>query len=171
MTGSGYSNNVLKGVQQALASYPNIKVLGTEYALYTPAESKKIIESYFAKRVPIDGVIVDGGLMDFGVLDAFVDAKKPLPPTTADDWFGFLKRARSLNYTNYMVLSSGEELSLDTADAAMKLLAGETVPKDDLRAPTSWEGTDLASKIDTARPDSYWLASKIPADRVAEFYK
>jgi ribose transport system substrate-binding protein len=169
--GSGYSNNVLKGVQQALANYPNIKVLGTEYAQYTPATSKKIIESYFAKRVPIDGVIVDGGLMDFGVLDAFVDAKKPLPPTTADDWFGFLKKAKSLNYTNYMVLSSGEELSLDTADAAMKLLAGQTVPKDDLRAPTSWEGTGLAAKIDTTLPDSYWLASQIPTDKIKDFYK
>jgi ribose transport system substrate-binding protein len=170
--GSGYSNNVLKGVQQALANYPGIKVLGTEYALYTPAKSKEIVESYFAKRVPIDGVIVDGGLMDFGVLDAFVDAKKPLPPTTADDWFGFLKKAKSLNYTNYMVLSSGEELSLDTADTAMKLLAGQAVTaKDDLRAPTSWEGTDLASKIDATLPDSYWLASKIPADKIKDYYK
>lgn len=169
--GSGYSNNVLKGVEQALANYPNIKVLGVEYALYTPAESKKLIESYFAKQVPIDGVIVDGGLMDFGVLDAFVDAKKPLPPTTADDWFGYLKRTRTLDYTNYMVLSSGAELSLDTADAAMKLLKGETVPKDDLRAPTVWEGTDLVAKIDTTLPDSYWLASQIPSDRVKEFYK
>jgi ribose transport system substrate-binding protein len=169
--GSGYSNNVLKGVNDALAQYPDIKVLGTEYAMYTPAESKKIIESYFAKRVPIDGVIVDGGLMDFGVLEAFTDAKKTLPPTTADDWFGFLKKTVSLSYTNYMVLSSGAELSLDAADLAMKLLKGETVPKDDLRAPQSWEGTDLASKIDASRPDSYWLASQIPADRIAEFYK
>jgi ribose transport system substrate-binding protein len=169
--GSGYSNNVLKGVQDALKNYPDIKVLGTEYAFYTPAESKKIIESYFAKRVQIDGVIVDGGLMDFGVLDAFVDAKKPLPPTTADDWFGFLKKTRSLDYTNYMVVNSGEELSLDTADVAMKLLAGESVPKDDLRPPTIWEGTDLAAKIDTSLPDSYWLASQIPADRIPEFYK
>jgi ribose transport system substrate-binding protein len=169
--GSGYSNNVLKGVQDALKNYPDIKVLGTEYAFYTPAESKKIIESYFAKRVQIDGVIVDGGLMDFGVLDAFVDAKKTLPPTTADDWFGFLKKTRSLDYTNYMVVNSGEELSLDTADVAMKLLAGESVPKDDLRPPTIWEGTDLAAKIDTSLPDSYWLASQIPADRIPEFYK
>ncbi len=168
--GSGYSNNVLKGVQQALANYPNIKVLGTEYANYSPADAKKIVESYFAKRVPINGVIVDGGLMDFGVLDAFVDAKKPLPPTTADDWFGFLKKAVALKYTNYIVINSGEELSLDAADTAMKLLKGETVPKDDLRAPTIWDGADLASKVDTSLPDSYWLASQIPSDRIKEFY-
>ena len=169
--GSGYSNNVLKGVNQALANYPGIKVLGTEYAMYTPAKSKEILESYFAKRVPVDGVIVDGGLMDFGVLEAFTDAKKPLPPTSADDWFGFLKKTVSLKYTNYMVCSSGEELSLDAADIAMKLLKGEKVAKDDLRPPQIWEGTDLAAKIDASRPDSYWLASQIPADRIAEFYK
>ena len=70
-----------------------------------------------------------------------------------------------------MVLSSGEELSLDTADTAMKLLAGQTVPKDDLRAPTSWEGTDLGSKVDTTLPDSYWLASQIPTDKIKDYYK
>ena len=164
--GSGYSNNVLKGVNEALAQYPEIKVLGTEYAMYTPAESKKILESYFAKRVPVDGVIVDGGLMDFGVLEAFTDAKKPLPPTSADDWFGFLKKTVSLKYTNYMVCSSGEELSLDAADVAIKLLKGETVPKDDLRRAAGvgrhrprCEGRRLAARFllagvaDPRRPD------------------
>lgn len=169
--GSGYSNNVLKGAQEALKGYPDIKVLGTEYAMYTPAEAKKIVESYFAKRVPVDGLIVDGGLMNFGALDAFVDAKRPLPPSSADDWFGFLKKTLALDYTNYMVVNSGEELSLDAADVAMKLLNGESVVKDDLRAPTIWEGTELAAKIDTSLPDSYWLASQIPADRISEFYK
>ena len=43
--------------------------------------------------------------------------------------------------------------------------------KDDLRAPQSWQGTELASKIDTALPNSYWLASQIPADKIADFYK
>ena len=169
--GSGYSNNVLKGVQEALANYPDINVLGTEYAMYTPAEAKKIVESYFAKRVPVDGLIVDGGLMNFGALDAFIDAGRPLPPSSADDWYGFLKKTVAIGYTNYMVVNSGQELSLDTADVALKLLNGESVVKDDLRPPTIWEGTDLATKIDTSLPDSYWLASQIPEDRISEFYK
>jgi ribose transport system substrate-binding protein len=169
--GSGYSNNVLKGVQEALANYPDINVLGTEYAMYTPAEAKKIVESYFAKRVPVDGLIVDGGLMDFGALDAFIDAKRPLPPSSADDWYGFMKKAAAIGYTDYMVVNSGEELSLDTADVAMKLLNGESVVKDDLRPPTIWEGKDLAAKVDPSLPDSYWLASQIPEDRIREVYK
>jgi hypothetical protein len=77
----------------------------------------------------------------------------------------------AIGYTNYMVVNSGEELSLDTADVALKLLNGESVVKDDLRPPTIWEGTDLATKIDTSLPDSYWLASQIPEDRISEFYK
>jgi len=120
--GSGYSNNVLKGVQEALANYPDINVLGTEYAMYTPAEAKKIVESYFAKRVPVEGLIVDGGLMNFGALDAFIDAGRPLPPSSADDWYGFLKKTVAIDYTDYMVINSGQELSLDTAEVAMKLL-------------------------------------------------
>jgi hypothetical protein len=65
--------------------------------MYTPADAKKIVESYFAKRVPVDGLIVDGGLMDFGALDAFVDAKRPLPPSTPTTWSS--TRARSCPWT------------------------------------------------------------------------
>lgn len=169
--GSGYSNNVLKGVHEALANYPNVKILGVEYADYTPAKSKQIMESYFAKGESIDGVIVDGGLMDLGVVNAFVDAKKPIPPTTADDWFGYLKRAVSLKYTNYVVLSSGEALALDAADVAMKILHGESVPRNELVAPTAWTGAQVEKTINLSLPDSYWLGSKIPKDLISKYYK
>jgi len=53
----------------------------------------------------------------------------------------------------------------------MKLLNGEPVVKNDLRPPTIWEGTDLAAQVDPSLPDSYWLASQIPEDRIREVYK
>ena len=54
----------------------------------------------------------------------------------------------------------------------MKLLKGETVPKDDLRAAAGRGKAPTWPRRSTpSRPDSYWLASQIPADRIAEFYK
>ena len=168
--GSGYSNDVLKGVDDGLKNYPDIKVLGTEYAMYTPATSKQIVESYLTKGDKIDGVIVDGGLMDFGVLEAFSDAKLPLPPTTGDDYTGFLRKVKELNYTDFVSISGGSELALDAVDIAFKLLAGEQVTRDNLIAPKYYEGKDIIGMINEDMPDSFWLECKIPKEDLSKYY-
>ncbi len=168
--GSGYSNDVLRGVEDALADYPEMEVLGTEYALYTPATSKQIVESYMAKGVTIDGVIVDGGLMNFGVIEAFLDADMPIPPTTGDDSTGFLKKVRDLGYTDFVSQSGGAELAIDAVDAVFSILAGEEVPKDDVREPMYVEGAEIIAMIKDEMPDSYWLACQIPEEELGNYY-
>jgi ribose transport system substrate-binding protein len=169
--GSGYSNAVLGGVNGVLSKYPDVKVLGVEYAEYTPALSKQIIEAYFAKGEQIDGVIVDGGLMGFGVLEAFTDAGKTIPPTTCDDTFLYLKKAVSLDFTNYLCLSSGEELSYDAVKLVFDVAEGKSFKKDNILPPQSITGEEVLKTIDTTLPDSYWLFSTIPTARISEFFK
>lgn len=168
--GSGYSNKVLEGVNSVLANYPDVKVLGTEYAMYTPATSKEIIEGYFAKGDEIDGVICDGGLMGYGVLQAFSDAGKTIPPMTCDDTYLFLKEAVKLGFTDYLCCSSAAELSYDTVDVLFNVLAGTQTTKDVLSAPQEITGEELLTKVDTSLPDSYWYYSKIDPSRISEFY-
>ncbi len=169
--GSGYSNAVLAGVDSVLAKYPDIKNLGVEYAEYTPAKSKQIIEAYFAKGVEINGVIVDGGLMGFGVLEAFNDSGRTIPPMTCDDTFLFLKKAVELNFTDYLCASSGQELSYDAALKIFDVLEGKPVEKDYVTAPQTITGEEVIKTIDPNLPNSYWLFSKTPAERIAEFFK
>lgn len=169
--GSGYSNAVLAGVQSVVDQYPDIKVLGTEYAEYTPALSKQILEGYFAKGDQIDGVICDGGLMGFGVLEAFSDAGKTIPPMSCDDTLLYLKKAVELGYTDYVCASSAAELSAQCVDTLFKILNGESYDKDYNIPPETVTGTEILEKLDNTLPESYWYFSKIPADRIAEFYK
>jgi len=169
--GSGYSNAVLAGVDSVLAKYPDVKVLGYEYAEYTPALSKQIIEAYFAKGEQIDGVIIDGGLMGFGVLEAFTDAGKTIPPTTCDDTFLYLKKAVALGFTDYLCLSSAQELSYDAVKLVFDVVEGKTFTKTNMVPPQSITGEDVLTTIDTNLPDSYWLFSQIPAERIPEFFK
>ena len=168
--GSGYSNAVLAGVEAIVSKYPGIKVLGTEYAEYTPALSKQIIEGYFTKGEQIDGVICDGGLMGFGVLEAFADAGKTIPPTSCDDTLLFLKKAVELEFTDYVCLSSAAELSKQCVDAVFEVLHGKTFAEDLIIAPESVTGEEILQKLDTSLPESFWYFSKIPADRIADFY-
>lgn len=169
--GSGYSNAVLAGVQSVVDKYPDIKVLGTEYAEYTPALSKQILESYFAKGEQIDGVICDGGLMGFGVLEAFSDAGKPIPPMSCDDTMLFLKKAVELEFTDYICLSSAAELSTQCVETLFKILNGESFDKEYHIPPETVTGEEILEKLDTSLPESYWYFSKIPADRIPDFFE
>lgn len=169
--GSGYSNAVLAGIDGVLANYPDVKVLGYEYAEYTPALSKQIVEAYLAKGETIDGVIVDGGLMGYGVLEAFHDAGLAIPPTSCDDTCLYLKKAVSLNFTDYICCSSAAELSYDAVELLFKVLNGEAYEKDVLLEPQTITGQEVLDTLDTSKPDSYWLFQQIPADRIADFYK
>lgn len=168
--GSGYSNAVLAGVESVVSKHPGIKVLGTEYAEYTPALSKQIIEGYFTKGEQIDGVICDGGLMGFGVLEAFADAGKTIPPTSCDDTLLFLKKAVELKFTDYICLSSAAELSKQCVDALFDVLKGKEFKEDLIIPPESVTGEEILEKLDMSLPESYWYFSKIPADRIPEFY-
>lgn len=169
--GSDYSNKVLAGIDGVLAKNPDIKVLGYEYAEYTPALSKQIIESYMAKGETIDGVIVDGGLMGYGVLEAFTDAGLPIPPTSCDDTCLYLKKAVDLGFTDYICCSSAAELSYNAVELLFKVLEGGEYEKDVLLDPQTIKGDEVKESLDTSLPDSYWLFQQIPQDRVSEFYK
>lgn len=169
--GSGYSNSVLKGVQSVLDQHPEIVNLGIEYAEYTPALSKQIIESYFAKGETIDGVICDGGLMGYGLLEAFSDAGKPVPPTSCDDTYLYLNKAIELNFSDFICCSSGQELSIDAIEVLVKVLKGETFEKENHLEPQVLTGEDALAKIGADTPNSYWYFTKIPAERLADFFK
>jgi len=170
--GSGYSEDVLRGVNDCLKEkYPDVKVVAVEYAKYSPAESKKIIETYLAKGTDIKGVIVDGGLMAYGVIEAYTDAKKPIPPLTADDWNGFVKKAQSVNFKDYIMISSGNELAYDGVATAIDVLEGKPVPKKNLLKPVAYTGDEIEKMVPEGMPDSYWVLTKIPKDRVKEYYK
>ncbi len=170
--GSGYSEDVLRGVNDCLKEkYPNVNVVAVEYAKYSPAESKKIIETYIAKGSDIKGVIVDGGLMAYGVIEAYTDAKKTIPPLTADDWNGFVKKAMSVNFTDYIMISSGNELAYDAVETAIKILEGKPVLKKNLLKPVAYTGDKVPEMVPPDMPDSYWVLNKIPKDLVKNYYK
>lgn len=169
--GSDYSNKVLAGIDEVLAQYPDINVLGYEYAEYTPALSKQIIEAYLAKGETIDGVIVDGGLMGYGILEAFTDAGLAIPPTSCDDTLLYLKKAVELGFTDYICCSSAAELSYDAVEMLFTVLSGGEYEKDTLTDPQTITGEEILNTLDTSLPDSFWLFQKIPEDRIDEFYK
>ena len=168
--GGAYAEDVVEGYNQALANSPDVKVLGYEYAYWTPATAKQIVESYMAKGDEIDGIIVSG-LMGLGCIEAFVDAGKPIPPmTSGDGWTGFLRKAKEVGYTDFGAIPSNNFIyGVGAIRLAFDVLEGKAVEKITLVPPN--EAMDAQAMLDMLTDDmpaSYWIGGTVP---VADFNK
>lgn len=163
--GSGYSENVLRGVTDGLANEcPNVVNLGVDYGEYSPALSKQKMETFLAANSDIGGVITDGALMAMGVLEAFVDADLPLPYVTCDDWNGFQNFAMELEFDKYITVPGGSEASGIAADVLFEFLAGNEVDKEYIIPLQVFTGEEVQAMIPDGMPDSYWALNRIPEE-------
>lgn len=168
--GSGYSEDVLRGVSDALEECPGIENVGTDYGEYSPAVTKQIMETFLSANPDIGGVIVDGGLMGLGILEAYTDRGLDYPYMTVDDWNGFQKAAQEVGYTDYISIPGGSEASAVAVDLLFEHLAGEDVPKESLIEPELMSGDEVQELIPEGMPDSYWALSRIPPEYVEQYY-
>jgi ribose transport system substrate-binding protein len=169
--GNSYTEDVLRGAKSCFqAKYPDIKLVGPAYGFWSPPEAKKAMETLIRSTDRIDGVLVDGGLMGFAVIEAFKDANLPVPPLTADDWNGFLKIAKKENL-DFCLVNSGIDLSLDAVDIAIKILKGEPVPHTVLAETQVYTSKDIDRLVKLNLPDSYWAINKLPESEISRLYK
>lgn len=168
--GSGYSEDVLRGVKKALEEYPDITNVATEYGEYSPAVTKQKMETILSAHPDIRGVIVDGGLMGLGVMEAYEAAGLELPYMTLDDWNGFQKKAQELGYTDYISIPGGSEASAVAADLLFDYLAGEEIPHEYLIEVEIMTGEEVQEKIPEGMPDSYWALNRIPEEYEEQYY-
>ena len=166
--GSAYADDIMAGYNKALAGFPDMKILGYEYAFWTPALAKEITESYFAKGDKIDGIIVSG-LMGLGCLEAFLDAGMPIPPmTSGDGWTGFLRKAKDVGYTDFGAIPTNNFLyAVGAVDLAFDVLNGRPVQRNTFVPPNPvMSAQQMLGMLTNDMPESYWIGGIVP---VADF--
>ena len=164
--GSNYAENTVKGYTGVLDGYPDMEIIGIEYAYWTPATAKEIIESYIAKGDKIDGILVQG-LMGLGCLEAFLDAGIDVPPMTAGDgWTGFLRRAKEVGYTDFAAIPVNNfEYAVGAINLAFSILNGESVPKDTIVPPNAeMPAQTMLDMVTPDMPESFWIGGFIPVE-------
>ncbi len=118
------------GAASVWAKNPDIQILDEQYGQWSTAEAKKVAEVWISKYgADIQGIWSDGGQMSQGIIEAFQEAKLPVPPIASADYSnGFLRQVKDANitfhagqYPNAMVI-----LCIDTA---IKILQGQSVPR------------------------------------------
>ena len=168
--GSGYSEDVLRGVSDAISKFPNIENVGTEYGEYSGAVTKQKMETFLASNPDITGVIVDGGLMALGIIEAYDDAGLDYPFMTVDDLNLFQKKAAEIGYTDSISVPGGSEASAVAADLLFDYFAGKESPQKYLMDVTIMSGDEVQALIPDGMPESYWGLCLIPPEHVEVYY-
>ena len=119
-----------EGAAATWKKYPDIKILDEQYGNWSTAEAKKITEQWVAKYgADIQGIWSGGAQMSQGIIEAFNEAKLPVPPLGGGEYAnGFLRLAKENNikfagwqYPNAMIRTC--------IDTALDILAGKPVKR------------------------------------------
>ncbi len=97
----------VRGEQDVLAKYPNIKVLNNANGDWDHAKAQQVMSSILASQPNIDGVFTQDG-MGQGVLRALIAAKpKKMPIVSGEAYVGYMKLWKEIQKTNKNFISYG----------------------------------------------------------------
>jgi ribose transport system substrate-binding protein len=116
-----------EGSHSVFSQYPDIEILAEENTSWDAASGKEIMQALLTQYDDIDAVWADGGGQAVGAIEAFKDAGREIPPFTAEPLNGFLRLASEEGFP-FVAVGYPPSHSAACLDAAMAILAGETVP-------------------------------------------
>jgi ribose transport system substrate-binding protein len=117
------------GGHDALKNYPGIEVVGEGAGNWSTADSKKLTSSLLAANPQIDGVLSMGMEMGIGVIQAYKDAGKPVPPMAGTGAMNGFNGLAIENQVKWWAISYNPSLSKVCLDVALQVLNGKSVQK------------------------------------------
>jgi ribose transport system substrate-binding protein len=111
---------------EVFESYPDIEVVTEQYTEWSPTVAKTVAANLVTQYPDLAGIWSDSGYGDLGVVQAYQEAGKPVPPMTGDAINAFLKAVQGTD-VKFALSSFPPEQSMDCLDTAMSVLEGEPV--------------------------------------------
>jgi ribose transport system substrate-binding protein len=126
------------GFRQALKKYPGIKVVKSTFMGWNFATAGKQMLDILNSGVQVDGVWTSG--IDYTVVNAFKTAGKPYVPVVGADNNEFLRQTIQLHPKfNGIAVTNPATIGGVGAAVALKLLAGQAVPRWVKLTPQVWQ--------------------------------
>jgi ribose transport system substrate-binding protein len=149
---------------KTFAKYPGIKVVTTQYTQWSPTTAKKVAANLLTKYPDLAGIWSDSGYGDLGVVQAYTEAGKKVPPLTGDANNAFLKAAQKDSSVQFALSSFPPEQSMQCLDTALDVLAGKPVlDKNYIQSP-SFTNAQTAKFVRADCSDNLQIPSSLPAD-------
>jgi ribose transport system substrate-binding protein len=154
------------GAEEAFALYPNIEILDKQYTNWSPTEGKQVMEQLLAKYGDeIDAIWSDSGLQDIGVIQAYNEAGKEIPPMTAEPINGFLKLAKE-NGVKFLAVGYPPTHSADCLDTAVAALQGEPVSSFVNVDVPVFTDAEVDDYVKTECSDDLWVPADLLSDEL-----
>ncbi len=106
--------------------YPDINVVTQEYTEWSPTVAKTVAQNLITKFPELDGIWSDSAYGDLGVVQAYQEAGKPVPPMTGDSSNAFLKAVQGTD-VEFALSSFPPEQSQECLKTALSILKGDPV--------------------------------------------
>jgi ribose transport system substrate-binding protein len=153
--------------KKVFAKYPGISVVTEQYTQWSPTVAKTVAANLLTQYPDLNGIWSDSGYGDMGVVQAYREAGKPIPPLTGDAVNGFLKAVRGTD-TQFAVSSFPPEQSERCLDTALSILKGEPVLDKIYIDSPSFTNAQLAQYARPECGDNLLVPSTLPMDQLKE---
>jgi ribose transport system substrate-binding protein len=152
--GSSVAEDRMRCAREVFAKHAGIKEIAQGYANWSPVDGKKVMAVWLTTLDHIDGIWSDGS-QGVGAVNAYLDAKKPVPPITGGDINSFLKQWKQNGFAAVAVSYPARVGQLGVT-TALDVLAGNAVPhKIDIPLTViTRDKLDQYVRLDL--PDGYW---------------
>lgn len=161
----------LRGVHRGLDALPHIQPVKEAICSWSTAAAKKAMDAILARFSAVDGILVNNGVVAQGVVQAFVEHSRAIPPIAgADDWNGWLRTAKE-HRVQFMGLTGGANLGLRCVELAVDVLSGNPVPA---CVEFPYEIFDENALDHYYRPDfsdHYWAVHELPQDWIEKMFR
>lgn len=118
-----------QGFHKVMSKYPNIKIVNGGNASYSISTAKQLTATALAKGTTFQGTWGVGGEAVTGILQAYVDAKLPIPPNAGAAATNGSLRLAIQNKVQAAMLQFPPADSKVCIDTAAKVIKGQKVPK------------------------------------------
>lgn len=177
----------MEGVQEVLAEYPNITVVGRESGSWDQATAQQVASDLFASAPDIDAVWTQDGMAQ-GVWTAVRTANpSPFPVGTGEGHAGYLKLWKDIlaehpDFQSYAVCNPPGQ-GADGLRVAVELLMGEEIDESKLEGPfgntlympipcrVTSDNLDEMYDMYKDRPNTYVLDGIISQEEAASYMK
>jgi len=143
--------------------FPNISIVSKQYTDWSPTKAKTIAANLVVQHPDLSAIWSDSANSNIGVVEAYQQAGKKVPPISGDSSNAFLKAVKGKG-VHFVSGSFPPEMSATCLDRAVDVLKGKSVASFVNVDAATYTDADLNKYIRPECSDNLWVPSSLPAD-------
>lgn len=147
--------------EKVFAQHPGIHVVSKQYTDWSPTKAKTVAANLLAQHPDLNGIWSDSGISDLGVVEAYKQAGKRVPPLTGDSSNAFLKAVKGTD-VKFALSAFPPEQSMQCLDVALDILAGKKVPNVVNVDSAAYTQDQIDKYIRQECTDNLWVPASLP---------